>query len=133
MLQHFNEKNRDILININGALRPRREAGISPFDSAVQGGDAVWDIGLAHPDLWAGVIPIVGTAGKYVARYWENGRHVPMYFVGGEMDGDRMALNARDLDRYLTTGEAGAEIGKIIEGKIAESAHKRKMPPIPPF
>ena len=24
------------------------------------GGDAAWDIGLAHPDLWAGVIPIVG-------------------------------------------------------------------------
>ena len=23
------------------------------------GGDAAWDIGLAHPDLWAGVIPIV--------------------------------------------------------------------------
>jgi branched-chain amino acid aminotransferase len=43
MLQHFNEKNRDILININGDLRPRDEAGISPFDSAVQGGDAVWE------------------------------------------------------------------------------------------
>jgi acetyl esterase/lipase len=26
------------------------------------GGDAAWDIGLAHPDLWAGVIPIVATA-----------------------------------------------------------------------
>jgi branched-chain amino acid aminotransferase len=43
MLQHFNEKNRDILININGTLLPRGEAGISPFDSTVQGGDAVWE------------------------------------------------------------------------------------------
>jgi branched-chain amino acid aminotransferase len=43
MLQHFNEKNRDILININGELRPRDDAGISPFDSSVQGGDAVWE------------------------------------------------------------------------------------------
>ena len=24
------------------------------------GGDAAWDLGLAHPDLWAGVMPIVG-------------------------------------------------------------------------
>jgi hypothetical protein len=39
MLQRFSEKNRDILININGRLRPRDEAGISPFDSSVQGGD----------------------------------------------------------------------------------------------
>jgi len=65
------------------------------------GGDAAWDIGLAHPDLWAGVIPIVATADKYVSRYWENGRYVPMYFVAGEMDGDKMGRNSMDLDRYL--------------------------------
>ena len=43
MLQSFNEKNRELLININGKLLHRDEAGISPFDSAVQGGDAVWE------------------------------------------------------------------------------------------
>lgn len=43
MQQSFNEKNRDIRININGKLLHRDEAGISPFDSAVQGGDAVWE------------------------------------------------------------------------------------------
>jgi branched-chain amino acid aminotransferase len=43
MLQQFDEKNRDLLININGKLLHRARAGISPFDSAVQGGDAVWE------------------------------------------------------------------------------------------
>ena len=43
MLQKFNEKNRDLLININGKLLHRDEAGISPFDSVVQGGDGVWE------------------------------------------------------------------------------------------
>ncbi|PYL26916.1 MAG: aminotransferase IV [Verrucomicrobia bacterium] len=43
MLQQFNEKNRDLIVNINGHLVHRDEAGISPFDSAVQGGDAVWE------------------------------------------------------------------------------------------
>ena len=43
MLQRFNEKNRDLIVNINGRLVPREEAGVSPFDSAVQGGDAVWE------------------------------------------------------------------------------------------
>ncbi len=43
MLQKFNEKNKDLLVNINGKLQHRSEAGISPFDSAVQGGDAVWE------------------------------------------------------------------------------------------
>ncbi len=66
------------------------------------GGDAAWDMGLAHPDLWAGVIPIVATAGKYVALYWQNASLVPFYFVGGELDGSKTVENARDLDRYLT-------------------------------
>ena len=43
MLQSFDERNRDIVVNINGKLVHRDEAGISPFDSAVQGGDAVWE------------------------------------------------------------------------------------------
>ena len=43
MLQQFNERNRDLIVNINGRLVHRDEAGVSPFDSAVQGGDAVWE------------------------------------------------------------------------------------------
>src|SRR6266566_9017842 len=43
MLQQFNPKNRDLIVNINGQLIHRDKAGISPFDSAVQGGDAVWE------------------------------------------------------------------------------------------
>ena len=43
MLQKANPKNRDLLININGDLIHRDQAGISPFDSVVQGGDAVWE------------------------------------------------------------------------------------------
>jgi branched-chain amino acid aminotransferase len=43
MLQQFDEKNRDLLININGLLVHRDRAGVSPFDSSVQGGDAVWE------------------------------------------------------------------------------------------
>src|SRR4051794_32058642 len=43
MLQTFSEKNRDLIVNISGKLVHRDEAGVSPFDSAVQGGDAVWE------------------------------------------------------------------------------------------
>lgn len=65
------------------------------------GGNAAWDIALAHPDHWAGVIPIVAVAEKYCARYWENAGLVPFYVVAGELDGDKTVKNARDLDRYL--------------------------------
>ena len=36
-------RNADIVVNVNGQLKPRAEACISVFDSAVQGGDAVWE------------------------------------------------------------------------------------------
>src|SRR5919204_3619862 len=43
MLQKFNPKNKDLIVNINGQLMHHYKAGVSPFDSAVQGGDAVWE------------------------------------------------------------------------------------------
>lgn len=43
MLQRFDQRNKDILINVNGTLAHRDKARVSPFDSVVQGGDAVWE------------------------------------------------------------------------------------------
>ena len=43
MLQRFDERNRDLIVNVNGRLLHRDQAGVSPFDSVVQGGDAVWE------------------------------------------------------------------------------------------
>jgi branched-chain amino acid aminotransferase len=43
MLQKFDERNRDLIVSVAGRLAHRDEAGVSPFDSAVQGGDAVWE------------------------------------------------------------------------------------------
>jgi branched-chain amino acid aminotransferase len=43
VLQKFDPRNRDLIVNVNGKLTHRDEAGVSPFDSVVQGGDAVWE------------------------------------------------------------------------------------------
>jgi branched-chain amino acid aminotransferase len=43
MLQKFDERNRDLIVNVGGTLTHRDAAGVSPFDSVVQGGDAVWE------------------------------------------------------------------------------------------
>lgn len=43
MLQQYDPRNERLLIYIDGELYPREEAKISVFDSAVQGGDAVWE------------------------------------------------------------------------------------------
>ena len=43
MLQTFDERNRDLIVSVGGRLAHRDQAAISPFDSSVQGGDAVWE------------------------------------------------------------------------------------------
>ena len=43
MQQGYDERNRDLIVNVGGKLTHRDRAAISPFDSAVQGGDAVWE------------------------------------------------------------------------------------------
>ena len=68
------------------------------------GGDAAWDIALAHPDQWAGVIPIAAVADKYVSRYWENAAYMPFYLVSGQLDGEYPVRNSTELDRYFKHG-----------------------------
>jgi acetyl esterase/lipase len=66
------------------------------------GGDAAWDIGVSHPDLWAGIIPIVATTTKAsINHYTANAAALPMYFVAGELDGTRIQENSIDWDRYF--------------------------------
>jgi branched-chain amino acid aminotransferase len=43
VLQTFDERNRDLIVNVAGRLTHRDQAAVSPFDSVVQGGDAVWE------------------------------------------------------------------------------------------
>ncbi len=43
MLQTSNPANANLIVNINGRLVHRDQAGVSPFDSSVQNGDAVWE------------------------------------------------------------------------------------------
>jgi branched-chain amino acid aminotransferase len=43
VLQKFDERNRNLIVNVSGRLLARDAAGVSPFDSVVQGGDAVWE------------------------------------------------------------------------------------------
>jgi hypothetical protein len=53
-----------------------------------EGANMAFDVGLAHPDLFAGVLPIAGQP-KYFARvYWPNAYCLPFYVVDGDQDGD---------------------------------------------
>jgi len=51
----------------------------------------------------------------------------------GQTDEQEIGLTYELLDCYLPPGEASEETKQRIDEKIAQSLHKRSIPPIPPF
>ena len=51
----------------------------------------------------------------------------------GQTDEAELGFSYEELDRYLVTGEASAELKKRIESMIAASDHKRLPPPVANF
>jgi pimeloyl-ACP methyl ester carboxylesterase len=66
------------------------------------GGDAAFDIGMSHPDLFAGVIPINGICDHFCTWYWPNAGHTAWYVVTGEFDPRGTFLtDAKTLSRMM--------------------------------
>jgi NAD+ synthase len=51
----------------------------------------------------------------------------------GQTDEQEMGLTYDQLDAYFTTGKAPDEVRRKIEQRIARNAHKRTVPPLPPY
>jgi pimeloyl-ACP methyl ester carboxylesterase len=62
-----------------------------------EGGTLALDVGLSHPDLFAGVIPINPALRFFDNGYWRNGQYLPFYFVVGDQTGD---INKRLFDKF---------------------------------
>lgn len=93
MQQQFHEANRNLIVNVAGELVHRDEAGVSPFDSVVQGGDAVWE-GLR----------VYGGRIFRLARHLERLRHSAQALAFAEIPSDdairheiRRTLEANDM------------------------------------
>lgn len=54
------------------------------------GAQMAWDVGLSHPDQFAGVIPMNGGPFYHPTKYWPNGQYLPFYVI----EGDRNGINA---------------------------------------
>ena len=66
------------------------------------GGDAAYDLAFAHPDLWAGVMPMNGVAEKICDFIWQNGKTLPFYILNGEFDRGSLLEEPRNIPRMMT-------------------------------
>jgi len=82
------------------------------------GADAAFDIGLSHPDEFAGVIPIAGVVDAYGTFYLENGTQTAWYIVRGELgrDHDKRPVSVW-LDRAFTLGAKFDLIYVVFSGR----------------
>jgi pimeloyl-ACP methyl ester carboxylesterase len=69
-----------------------------------QGGNMALDVGLAHPDQFAGVIPVCGDTRRHASRYYNNAQYLPLYVVDGDFDGDNLKNVRPLLDKWTTRG-----------------------------
>jgi pimeloyl-ACP methyl ester carboxylesterase len=66
------------------------------------GATMAFDVGLSHPDLFAGIVPVNGRPRvSTTAWYWKNAQYLPFYIVAGELAGDSVSLNRRPFENWM--------------------------------
>lgn len=76
------------------------------------GADAAFDIGMSHPDEFAGVIPIGGECLNFPARTFMNGRYTAWYVIGRGYNHDTHDPNNPGVQREKSTADTFDSIFK---------------------
>jgi pimeloyl-ACP methyl ester carboxylesterase len=69
-----------------------------------EGGKMAFDVGLAHPDLFAGVLPMCAGPNYYPYRYWRNAQYLPFYCVSGTKAADSNGLLTEQFKNWSLRG-----------------------------
>ncbi|MEK6261590.1 MAG: hypothetical protein AABP62_23570, partial [Planctomycetota bacterium] len=107
------------------------------------GADAAFDLGMSHPDEFAGVIPIGGDCNLYPKATYENGRYTAWYVVGRGFGNEAPDRNNYGVfDEILKRGARFdfmfvSYLGRGLDGYLEElpkvfdwmDLHRRAAPP----
>ena len=68
------------------------------------GGMVAWDLGMGHPDEFAGLIPFAAAPLFYCERYVPNLTYLPVYNVEGSLNGANPQVTQAQFIRYFAEG-----------------------------
>jgi acetyl esterase/lipase len=88
-----------------------------------EGGAMAFDVGLSHPDLFAGVLPMAAAALRHAGRYWANAQYLPFYVVDGTFSGDVTKHNQDLFKKWVPLGFPGIYVqykGRGVEWYAGE-------------
>jgi hypothetical protein len=66
-----------------------------------EGGSMAFDVGLSHPDLFAGVIPMAARPMWYAVQYWPNAQYLPFYVIDGSLDGKNGKVHRKQFQEWV--------------------------------
>jgi predicted esterase len=69
-----------------------------------EGGDMAFDVGLAYPDLFAGVLTMGGLPHFFSSACWRNGQYLPFYVVHGTRISTLKKRLRNQFDNWLRRG-----------------------------
>ncbi len=83
-----------------------------------EGAKMAYDVGLSHPDLFAGVLTMGGSPQYFAKAYKQNAQYLPFYVVDGEYDGDTAKANRLQFEYWI--GRAYPAISVQYKGRGRE-------------
>jgi enterochelin esterase-like enzyme len=93
---------------------------------SASGGSMAFDLGMSHPDQFAGVLPTCGLQGHWGDRYKRNAQYLPFYTVCGDMAGGLHAEMRQLYKDWISNSFPVIYVeykGRGIEQYPAEIAH----------
>lgn len=66
-----------------------------------EGANMAYDVGLSHPDLFAGVLTMGGAPHTFAKAYKQNAQYLPFYVVDGNYDGDTAKENRQQFEYWV--------------------------------
>jgi len=68
-----------------------------------EGATIAWDVGLAFPDLFAGLLPFNGDPRLYPTRCWANAQYLPIYAVEGDLNGNGIKWQKTIFKEFISS------------------------------
>jgi hypothetical protein len=70
---------------------------------AGEGASMAFDVGMSHPDLFAGIAPVSGRLRFFAKSYWRNAQYLPFYVVDGDLS-DNVKDIRQQFENWVSHG-----------------------------
>jgi predicted esterase len=100
---YYSEEQHDIVLATLRDLRRRFQIDSDRvfLFGAGEAGRMAYDVGLSHPDQFAGLMVMTAAPHSYAKYYTPNAQNLPLYIVDGGSNGGSPGLNMKEVKKWV--------------------------------